>query len=633
MDECMSNGNKVEIKNHSYDTLSCLGTRSKEYDDINENNPAFIHQIIESQAEQNPNRKALVYKEKSMTYRELNTRANQLAWALRERGVKRDSIVGIFVDRSFDMIISIIGVLKAGGAYLPLDMKIPSERIKYILNDCQVSLVLVNGNHTQISDCNCKIMDLAEMQLNDYEDAYPTSINSHSDLAYVIYTSGTTGEPKGVMIEHQSLRNFLAGITQNIDFSAGKSVLCLTTVSFDIFVLETLVPLAKGLSVVIVDEEAQRNPKLLCSLILDNHVDIIQMTPSRIQWLTKYDDSLQCFKNIKDVLVGGEEFPKPLLKKLQMATSAKIYNLYGPTEATVWVTVSDLTNKDETDIGKPILNTRVYILDDRKRMAPFDTIGELYIAGRCLARGYINKQHLTEEKFVEDPFVPDEKMYKTGDLAKLLPDGRIKFLGRNDNQVKIRGYRIEIEEIESVILSYDKVIHAAVIVKEGKEGYKYLVAFISMKEKLSIAELKVHMALYLPDYMIPEHIITLEKLPETISGKINRSLLNEYKITDTTEASINDDNTADENNTMKRLFNVLKQCVEIPISMEMMHISDNLSDFGINSITFIKFVVGIEAEFGISFEDDTLDINRLPDLPSLISYIEKLIGAKSNNAN
>lgn len=277
-----------------------------------------------------------------------------------------------------------------------------------------------------------KVIYIDENETVDFREE-----SNKSESAYILYTSGTTGIPKGVEVTREGLFNFIEGISEIIDFSAGKRIACFTTVSFDIFILESIMALYRGLVVVLANEDEQRNPRLMAKLIQDNEVDMVQMTPSRMQLLLNYDKELSCLKNVKEIMIGGESFPLSLLRRLKEKTNAKIYNMYGPTETTIWSTVSDLTQKDRIDIGRPIKNTEVYIVDESLSILPEGQVGEIYIAGKGLARGYVGKNDLTIEKFIYLPQKPDVRVYRTGDMGRYLPDGDLEYLGRTDNQVKI----------------------------------------------------------------------------------------------------------------------------------------------------------------------------------------------------
>ncbi len=489
-----------------------------------------IHQLFEEQVARTPESIAVSCGNTQLTYSELNSKANQLARKLIENGVTRESIVGIMTKRSVEMIIGILGVLKAGGAYLPLDPEYPGERISYMLEDSVSGLLLTQRTMDNEGLEVEKGSQIRKVYLDD-EEIYsgdcsnPRISGSSKDLAYVIYTSGSTGKPKGVMLEHRAVSNFIKGITGRIEFTPGKSILCVTTICFDIFVLETLLPLTRGLKVVIADEEQQRDTQALSEVILANKIDMLQMTPSRAQLFMRDSRSTPCLENIKEIMIGGEAFPKALLCDLKKVTRARIYNMYGPTETTVWSTVSDLTGSDSIDIGKPIANTGIYILDQNKRLQAVGVPGELYIGGDGLARGYLNRPELTSEKFIPNPYMDSQLLYNTGDAARWLPDGSIECLGRVDHQVKIRGFRIELGEIENQMLKLGAIKEAVAAAKTDTEGGKFLCAYFTSEQEVNVTDLRKHLSKGLPDYMIPSYFIRLDKIPVTPNGKIDRKAL------------------------------------------------------------------------------------------------------------
>ncbi|WES35778.1 amino acid adenylation domain-containing protein [Ruminiclostridium papyrosolvens DSM 2782] len=585
--------------------------------------PHMIHRLFESQALSTPNNTALILGEKSLSYKELNERANQLAWKLREKGVQADRIVGIMVNRSFEMIIGILGVLKAGGAYLPIDPAYPADRIQFMLEDSSSHILLSQKKFVEGIHYEGDFINLDEKAIYAGDDSNPAIINSSKDLAYVIYTSGSTGTPKGVMIEHGAVCNFIRGISEKIDFSEGKTILALTTISFDIFVMETLLPLSRGLSVVIADESQQKNPKLLNELIIQNHVDMLQSTPSRMQLLLRYDEELQGLKYLKEIMVGGEPLPTSLLERLKCLSNAKIYNLYGPTETTVWSTLKDVSLCSSINIGKPICNTQIYIVDENSGLQPVTEEGELCIAGDGLARGYLNRPELTEEKFVANPFNPGSKMYRTGDLAQWLPDGNIEFLGRIDNQIKLNGYRIELEEIEYQLLKHHSIKEAVVIAKEGKEGNKFLCAYFMSDIELQDTVLKEYLSKSLPQYMIPPYFMRLEKFPLTPNGKMDRKWLPEIQNNETSDVNEEQQITEDseENEIEARVKTIIRASIDIQIQEDSINLKNRFSDFGIDSLLYIKIVVLIENEFGLKFDDDALNMETFPDIQRFITYI------------
>lgn len=484
-----------------------------------------IHMLFEHQALKAPERTALIFEKNSLTYGELNSKANRLANMLRAIGVGRNHIVGLMLNRSFEMIIGIMGILKAGGAYLPIDPEYPVDRIKFMLNDSGADILLTMGNISNHVGFKGRIIDLSEEKLWSDESLVPENINDSDDLAYIIYTSGSTGKPKGVMIQHKAVMNFMTGMTHKIDFSLDKTILALTTISFDIFVLETLLPLAQGMKIVIADENQQIDPILLKEVIIKNKVDMLQATPSRIQMILNNPDGIDCLRSLKDLILGGEAFPKVLFDKLKYLPSTKIYNMYGPTETTVWSSMINLKATDRISIGKPISNTYFYILDKNSRLCPIGIPGEIYISGESLAKGYLNRPELTRERFIPNQFIPGVRMYKTGDFARWLPDGNIEFMGRIDQQLKIRGYRVEPGEIESFLFKYGGIKEAIVTARDDKRGNKQLCCYFTSNAKIDVPDIREYLSKQLPDYMVPSYFIQLEEMPMTPNGKIDRNRL------------------------------------------------------------------------------------------------------------
>ena len=329
-----------------------------------------ITQLFEEQVDKTPDNIAVVFEDQKLTYRELNQRANSLASYLRSQKIGRNDIVGIMVNRSLEMIISILAVLKSGACYIPIDPEYPQDRIEYMLNNSNAKLLLTFKKlENKVTFDNKLFVELDNELYNSNKDNL-ININEPDDLAYIIYTSGSTGKPKGVMLKHSNINNFIQGMCNVVDFNSRKTIVSVTTISFDIFVLESLLPLEKGLKIVIANENEQNDARLFNSLCLENNVNIIQTTPSRFQVLISNSNELNYLESITDILVGGESFPKMLLEKLQQLTKANIYNVYGPTETTVWSTVKNLTDETSITIGKPISNTRCYILDNNKKLLP-----------------------------------------------------------------------------------------------------------------------------------------------------------------------------------------------------------------------------------------------------------------------
>jgi amino acid adenylation domain-containing protein len=487
---------------------------------ITSNKP--IHQCIEEQAKRTPDKIALVYHNSFLTYSELNNRATRLAGYLMENGVVAGSIVGIMANRSIYMIVGILAILKTGAAYLPIDDEIPKERIEYMLKDSNTKILLSESERVQKLGFYGKEIIMNNISNNHLKDP-EIKVNTNSNsLAYVIYTSGSTGNPKGAMVQHKSVVNLFNGITEKINFSSEKSILALTTLSFDIFVVETLLPLSKGLKVVIASKEQQKNPRALRGLISKHNITMVQATPSHFQLIIRDDNSIILLKNLTEIMIGGEQLSESLLKKIKKYTKSRIYNMYGPTETTVWSSLKELTDEEIISIGKPIMNTEMYIIDKNSNLLPDGEIGELCISGEGLALGYINNNKLTEEKFVRNLFNIGDRVYKTGDLAKRIPNGDIILLGRMDQQVKIRGHRVEPGEVEQALHKHDLISQAVVIGVSNSKGYYSLHAFIVSNSKISVSIIREFLSPLLPSFMIPTYYYHLSKIPMNHNGKADR---------------------------------------------------------------------------------------------------------------
>ena len=484
-----------------------------------------IAKLFEEQVEKSPESIAIVFGNKKITYKELNNKANSLAHFLRNnKNVSRNDLVGIMCNRSIEMIVSILAVLKAGGAYIPIDPTYPLDRIYYMLDMSHSKILLTQKELDSKVEFDKKLfVDLDSDIYNDSTENLEL-VSSPNDLAYVIFTSGSTGKPKGVMLKQKNIVNFTYGIMKEFNFSNNDSIACITTVSFDIFVLETIVPLLNGLKIILANEEEQTNVKMFNSLCINNKVDIIQATPSRMQTFMLNKNYLDFIKNASYILIGGEPFPSSLLDNLKEISTAKIYNMYGPTETAVWSTLKNLTDTNEITIGKPIINTQVYILDKNLHPLPIGVPGDIYISGDGVSKGYINKPELTKKSFVPNIYIPNTLMYKTGDLGFFTDNGEIICLGRSDSQVKIRGLRIELGEIESLMLKYPYIKKACVI-KQVLNNREFISAYFVAEKKITINKLRKRLLSYLPRYMLPSYFIALNDFPYTPNGKIDKKLL------------------------------------------------------------------------------------------------------------
>jgi amino acid adenylation domain-containing protein len=487
-----------------------------------------VHELFEQQVRRTPDEVAVVCRGRPLTYRELDRRANQVAHTIEQLGVGPEIRVGICLERSLELVVGLLAVLKAGGAYVPVDPSHPVERIVFMLKDAGVQVLLMSeGVEMPLKDLGAAVVRLSEQPLSNEEGQQNSKRKvAPENLAYIIYTSGSTGQPKGVQIPHRALTNFLWSMRQRPGLKAGDVVLAMTSVSFDIAALELYLPLVVGAKVVIVNREVAMNVRRLERAIIDHGVNTIQATPSA--WQMMMAAGWKGASHLT-ILCGGETLSRKLADRL-LERVGKLWNMYGPTETTIWSAAGEVARADgPIAIGRPIGNTQIYILDEHLQLVPVGISGEMYIGGVGVARGYLNRAGLTDDKFIPDPFstAPGAHLYKTGDKARHLPDGSIEFLGRVDNQVKIRGFRIELGEIEEVLQSHPSVREAVVLARTDLPGDIYLVAyFVSQTGPVPPAdELCAFLKAKLPSYLVPAVFLHLDALPLTPNHKVDRKAL------------------------------------------------------------------------------------------------------------
>jgi amino acid adenylation domain-containing protein len=492
---------------------------------------ATIAQLFEEQAERIPEATALVLNQDTMTYGELNEKANILAGILRTKGVGPEVIVGMLVPRTFEMIIGILGIVKAGGAYLPMDPDYPKSRIEYMLEDSRTNLLLSRADLISGLNFNGEILDIYKLleKVPDEKDTEnPVSLNQPKDLLYVIYTSGSTGKPKGAMIEHANVVRLLFNDQMQFDFGQEDCWTLFHSYCFDFSVWEMYGALLYGGRLVIVPKNTAQDTDRFLAVLKNEQVTVLNQTPGAFYNLVDADrkrpDQSLC---LRYVIFGGEALKPVMLKPFRTNhPETKLINMYGITETTVHVTYIELSDEDIAsnvcNIGRPIPTTTAYILDGKLNPLPIGVAGEICVGGDGVGRGYLNNDSLTAEKFVPNPFVPGEIMYRSGDLARFYSQGDMEYLGRIDSQIKIRGHRIELGEIESAMLLFGKIREVTVITRDGSNGIKQMISYYIPCGDFELCELREFLAVHLPEYMMPAYFIKMDKIPLNDNGKVDR---------------------------------------------------------------------------------------------------------------
>jgi amino acid adenylation domain-containing protein len=495
--------------------------------------PPLLHQWIEQQVQNSPDAPAVTFAGDTISYAQLNRRANQLAHRLQKQGVGPDVLVGVFLERSIEMVVALLGILKAGGAYVPIDPEYPPDRIAFMVRDCNCAVLLTaDGLRERFPEANCAVVDLKRdwPQIAQETDSNPASLATSGNLAYVIYTSGSTGLPKGAMNTHRGICNRLLWMQSQYLLSPKDRVLQKTPFSFDVSVWEFFWPLMAGAELVVARPGGHREADYLAHLIRESSITITHFVPSMLAAFLGEPAARHC-TSLRHVISSGEALPLSLQGDFFRVLPARLHNLYGPTEAAVDVTFWECDRKSSLNtvpIGKPVANTQVYVLDGLLQPVPIGVAGELYLGGVQVGRGYLNRPELTADKFVSDPFSedPQAQLYKTGDLCRWLPDGVLDYLGRLDFQVKLHGLRIELGEIEAVLGRHPLVRQCVVVARESN-GDKFLVAYFESRDGVSpsVSELRAHLKKDLPEYMVPSEFVALSSLPLSPNGKVDRKAL------------------------------------------------------------------------------------------------------------
>lgn len=568
-----------------------------------------VHQLFEAQAARTPNATAVVFGEDSLTYSELDRRANQLARHLINLGARPDSLVGICVERSLEMVVGLLGILKSGAAYVPLDPAYPRDRIAFMLENSEAPLLLTQSQLRESlpsTPAGTVLIDSDWPEIARQSAESPALKLNPENRAYVIYTSGSTGKPKGVEIPNRAVVNFLTTMAKRPGMAATDRLFAVTTLSFDIAGLEIYLPLTQGASVEIVSREVSTDGHQLLKKLAGSGTTVMQATPAT--WRMLLEAGWEGDQGLK-ILIGGEAVSQKLAGQL-LQKSASVWNVYGPTETTIWSTLSKLeAGQSAVSIGRPIGNTEIYILDKVLQPVPIGVAGELHIGGDGLARGYLKRPELTEEKFIAHPLNPDTKarLYKTGDLVRYLPNGNIEFLGRIDHQVKIRGFRIELGEIETVLRQYPAINETVVLAREDTPGDKRVVAYFvpARHAAPTTAELRSFLKEKLPEYMLPSVFVALGKMPLTPNGKVDRRAL----------PAPDQANLAPTGTFAAPKDAVESQLVEMwesVLGVRPIGVKDNYFELGGHSLVAVKLMNRIEEAFG-----RTLPIATLLETPTI----------------
>ncbi|MEC0600840.1 amino acid adenylation domain-containing protein, partial [Bacillus spizizenii] len=571
----------------------------------------LMHQLFEEQVQRTPEHIAVIYQDEKITYKELNEKSNSLAVTLIKAGVKKETVVGIIAEKSIETIIGMLAILKSEGAFLPIDPEYPSDRIKYMLEDSNSNLLLVQNSNIENVPFDGQLINLNDSSLYMNDQCNLSTENSQDQLAYVIYTSGTTGRPKGVMVHHAGLSNLKSMFEKEMRITERDRVIQFASFSFDASVWEISMALLTGAELHVLSKDTINNYESFKEYITQKEITVATLPPVYINHI-----DINEISTLRLLITAGSQITKTQLDRI--TDKIKYINAYGPTETTVCATVWEYPGYDSglsaVPIGKPIQNLKTYIVDNDNNLLPIGVAGELCIAGDSLARGYLNKEDLTNEKFVNNPFESGTRMYKTGDLAKWLPDGNIEYLGRIDDQVKVRGYRIETGEIENQLLNVEGIKEAVVFDRSDENDNKYLCAYITAEKNMLAVNVKDRLAKMLPSYMIPSFIIQVKQMPLTPNGKIDKKAL----------AAIKKPVQSDVVREAPRSYveEILVKVWSEVLGIEEIGISDNFYELGGDSIKSILIVSKLQ-KYNLTLE--VKDLFENPQIKSLSIHVKHYV--------
>jgi amino acid adenylation domain-containing protein len=593
-----------------------------------------LHELFEQQAERTPDAVAVVFEREQLTYRELNGRANRLARYLQGLGAGPETLIGLHVERSIEMVVGMLGILKAGSAYVPLDAGSPRERLAFMLRDARIGILLTRRRLLDVlrdGRVRTVCLDADWPSVARESDANPGPAAGPDNVAYVIYTSGSTGGPKGVLIEHRQILNYVQGIQERYRLTPAASFAMVQPLSVDSSQTVIFPALISGGCLHVVSEARAADAQSLAEYFHRHPIDLLKIAPSHLAALLR-SIRAELVLPRRWLVIGGEVSRWDWMRGVRTATACSMFNHYGPTEATVGaltfpVTIaraSELHPSASVPIGRPLPNVRVYVLDRHLQPSPIGVPGELHIGGSCLARGYLNRPELTAEKFVPDPFSdePGARLYKTGDLARLLPDGEVEFCGRADDQVKIRGFRVEPAEIEAALSGHAGIRDCVVVAREDDRQSTRLIAYVVAKPRASPAasDLRDFLASRLPSYMVPSIFVRLDALPRTPHGKLDRRALPEI---DRAGLGGGAPRVEPRDAVEKTLAGIWAQLLRL----ERVGVHDNFFDFGGDSLLAMQFISRVSGAFPVE-----IPLHSLFAAPTIAAVAEVIRRAASGGA-
>jgi amino acid adenylation domain-containing protein len=580
---------------------------------------ARLADLLEEQASTSPDAAAVSFAGRRLTYQQLHEAANALAHRLGTAGAGTGTVVGLLAERSLEMVVGLLAIVKSGAAYLPLDPSFPPARLNYALTDAQARVLLAAPALVErLGDQEAKIIDLSGC-LEARAETSPRTQTGAGDAVYVLHTSGSTGPPKGVVVSHRALVNLLTGMADLLELPPGGRVLAITTISFDIAAVEIWLPLLTGREIVLASRVEALDPVLLGKLIEDEGITVAQATPTT--WQALVDAGWSGARNLV-AICGGETLSAALAARL-VQRCAQVWNFYGPTETTVWSTADLVSADGQVSIGRPIRNTSVYLLDKQLRPVPIGVPGEIYLGGAGVATCYLNRPKLTAERFVPDLLRPNERMYRTGDVARYLPDGRLLHLGRVDQQIKIRGHRVEPAEVEAALLDQPGVVAAAVVLREDAPGDLRLVAYVApgaAATSPSPGALRAALQVTLPDYMVPAAFVWLDTLPMTANRKLDRQAL---PPPETSDVAKSDQYAGRQTRLERRLARIWARV----LGLDCVGPLDDFFELGGHSLLAVRLVAEIQSELGIE-----LPISMLIGGESTVRALAGRLDAPRRNA-